>query len=203
MRDYSYGVCGCGEPINCSPKPLCNETETSPHRYIFIQQVLLQCTTEDAFQNQSPFVALPFSEKTIWEGIFAAISHQVKQDFWLESYFWVTRLVSTATTDTMKTGLLHLVLRLLQYMQSAVKFTLTQKSPPISFSWTAIKPQPLRGRKQLLVLKSIYARASLSFGWQKKKMQRCIFFGTAESSRELRAITKSAAVKHDGRLIGK
>lgn len=37
-----------------------------------------------------------------------------------------------ATTDTIKTGLLYIVLQLLQYTQSAVKFTLTRKSPLIS-----------------------------------------------------------------------
>lgn len=142
-------------------------------------------------------------------GTWAAISHQVKEiltgvhqcTHTPESYFWVTQVVSTATTGTMKRGLLYLVLRLLQSTQSAVKFTLTQKSPPIRFSWRAIKP--CRPGQKTTTSPQDDLCPSLSRWVTVKKKQQCFFFWTTESSRELRAIATAAAVKHDGRLIGK
>ena len=117
-----------------------------------------------------------------------------QRQFWLvsithtpESCSRETPVVSPATTDTIKTGLLYLVLRLRQYTQSAVKFTLTQKSPPISFSWRAIKPGRPGQKTTASPQVDLCLPASL-VGWRRQKKKKAAMFLFWESSRELRAI---------------
>lgn len=135
MRDSSYSVCGCGDRQSTDSSDWNKPTSLCTYSSAVMTHNRRCFTESEAFREAT--IALRENKLESDQYYHFTPGHK---DFWLESCSRVTQAVSTATTDTMKTGLLYLVLWLLQYTQSAVKFTLTQKSPPIRFSWRAIKP---------------------------------------------------------------